>query len=570
MPLFVVGLALLFSILVTFFVNGGMHGMYVDDYSVKVEAVDLATGSWRPRLTPSIDFRFVKGVITPNVGNLLPDNEWLARLIILTLHLANVAMVALLIWRLTHARAVALIGGALFLVPVFANQALLWFTSALDNTPALFFNLLGFHLLLSAGSGRRTIPYLLGGIAAWCLAVMFYESGIFVYLLLPVFGYMFWLQGERVNPKTWLAALIGVYLILIPYAFLVLQSAARVSGRTSTNVGFLLLTRVPEVFGDLVNTFTAPQVHELLGNAFSLGYREWISSIAGILILGAASITLALVPITYPTAQERIASPRQLFLLFAAGIGWIVLSLLPVVLVRGQVIEIRILYTPMVGAALAMAGIIGLMFSVTPRQRSIRIRLAMLLVAVIVFISSLTVAGLVKTYQLRWALDQKQLDALRSAIPQLDASRRIWLLPVQLRERTVRPYFEQDIALDYYLGGVFETTWSGAAAVQLAYHRGDIVTGASNRRSSPRISAIKEENGRVTNLAFIDTFSNNQQVPVNRLIAFTYQQNHVILFDSITIAGVNSDAKKINLPLAGKFASETAERQTLELTLGKP
>lgn len=560
----------LLTVLVAFYAGGGMHGLYEDDYSSKIGAFDLSTGQWQLRLIPQTDFRYVRYVLTPNLANLLPDHEWLARAIILILHGTDVLLLGLLILRLTRSRVSAILGSALFLVPLYANQGLLQFTSAFDNPPALLFVLLGFHLLLSARSFRESPTLIVGGVASWLMAPMFYESALFTYLLLPFFGMLCWPREVRPRLRVWLVPLIIVYLILLPYAYFVLRGAWRVGGHGTIDPVLILTTRVPEVLSSLSSTLASQEAFGLYAEALQLGVRAWTSSYGGTLVLVSAAVALVMSAFLIPISNSAITSPRRFLLIILAGVLWICLWLIPILLVNGQMIESRILYAGMVGFVLCAVGLLGLATGFAGRWRILRMRVAMLLVAVVMMLTSLTVAGFVRAYQLRWILDQKQLAALHQVVPQLPDSQRIWLLPIQLDERTVRRYFERDVALDYYLVGVFETTWSGEAAVSLDYQKGNVDVGASNRREKPTVSGVTYEQGKATTLSIPDTFAGGAEVPIDRLIAFTYKKNHVVLLSPITLIRSDSSRIVVNLPLVDRLAADTAEKQSIELELSQP
>ena len=561
---------LVVAVTVGFFLRGGLHGLYMDDYTMKAWAFDFSKARWRLTLNPiDPNFRPLHSGLTPNLANALPDHELPLRLGIVVVHLANVFLLALLAHRLTGSRFVAVLSGAYFLMPIFANEALLWFTNAVPHTLALLFLLVGFHLLLRCRSLRQDL--LLAGCAviAWVVMVLFVESGLFTLLLLPVFVRMIRHRGEAVSRKAWILALLSTYAGLGIYMLFVLQGTIQIASRggPTFDLAFIISQRIPQLARQLFWLVSEGGATGPLQEALMLGRLEWGSVPGGWLILAGLILGLCALPFTYPAHQETISEGRQTFTLIVVGLAWVGLALVPLMLLKTQVVAIRTLYTPSAGLALGVAGLLSLMVDRFGRWRNQGIRAALLLTGGILFLSTLTMAGLLRTYQLRWELDQRQLAALRTSVPTLPTPGPIWFVPVALDERSVSAHIGRETKLDRYLVGVFELPWSASAALDLEYGREDINTMTVYPSNRLHLTGLhRSERGRVTSIIL-----QGRVIDVTQLLAFTYQRGRVIVLNPLEVSSSSgSPPTAIDLPLAAQVARKGAQVQSARFSLEQP
>lgn len=451
------GATVLMLLTLGFFLHRGVMGLYIDDYSLKAWAFDFGAGKWNLRLTP-FDFRWtlrpLAHILAPNLANAIPQHEFPVRVGIVVIHFLNVWLLAKLAQRLSGSFLVGIICGGYFLFPIFANEGLLWFGAAITDIFSLLFLLLGFHFLLSCRSFADSL-LLVCGVVSWLVMITFYESGLFTILLLPIFFGLTQMEARRANSKLWVSALAASFAPICLYLGLVERHSQGVVARggATLDLGFIVFHKVPEVVRGFWWLITDWGIFGPLHEAFRLGWREWRSVSGGQILMDGTLLGICLIALLYPTDRDAIPPSARLFKLMLIGFGWIVLGLVPMALIRFQIVEIRTLYVPSAGFALSAAAISGLVCQAPNRWRAAAIRGILVITGAAVFVSSLTMAGLVRAYQLRWYLDQKQVATMRPVLSQFDRTEPLRLLPVTLDERTVGKYWGKETVLDRYLLG---------------------------------------------------------------------------------------------------------------------
>ena len=555
---------------VGFFLHGGRLGLYSDDYANKAWAFDFATGGWKLTLKPMRpDFRPLHTTLTPNLTNAIPEHELPVRVGVVLLHLTNVFMLGWLARRLTASCFVAILAGGSFLMPVLANEALLWLAAAVPIAVSQFLLLAGFHCLMSCRASRSPRALVAGGVVAWVAMAQFYETGLFTLLLLPVFIGMMRPPRERPSPKVWMLALAATYAAVGAYLFFVVRTSRSLTERGGVTFDPLsiLTDRVPSVASGLVWLAGAWGVAGPLREALELGWREWMSTPQGWILGGGMLLGLWFASLTYPDNQERLPSGGRAMALLPAGLAWAGLALVPIVLVKAQIVEVRTLYTPLAGLALSVAGVWVWIVRTFSRWRTAAVRAALLGTGAIICVSSIAMAGLTRTYQLRWELDQHQLAAFRQAFPDLSKPGRIWLCPVALDERTVSEYWGRPAKLDRYLVGVFEAEWGTSNAVRMAYRRDEVYAVAANRWGRLHVTAVdRSEDGRVHTVTI-----QGQAVPVDELLAFTYRQGRVIALSPLVLSADDGNTStRLDLPLVAKLRSPATDVEPARLRVEKP
>jgi hypothetical protein len=550
----VTGATLLMLLSLGFFLRGGVHGLYMDDYSMKAWAFDFGGHRWTLALTPFESlwtWRPLTYLLEPNLAKAIPGHEFFVRVGIVVIHFLNVCLLARLGQRLSGSLLVGILCGGYFLFPVLANEGLLWFTAAVPDTFCLFFLLVGFHLLLSCRS-LADLALLICGIASWFVMMTFYESGLFILLLLPAsFAFT---EGRRTNHKLWASALAASFIPICIYLWLVVRNSPFIIARggAKLDLSFILLRKVPEIARGLWWLITAWGIFGPLHEAFNVGWREWLSVSGGRILIAGTLTGICLMALLFAVDRDATPSLSRLFKVILFGLGWIVLGLAPIALARFQPVEIRTLYIPSAGFALAAAAFSGLIANLFGRPRAVLIRATLGLAGAIVFLSSLTMAGLVRAYELRWYLDQRQVDALGQVMPMLPRLDPVWLLPVTLDEKTVGKSGGTEGKLDVYLDGVFETPWSARDALRLKFGDRNILAVTANRWVKLHVSSVQTENGQPSTITIQDT-----TIPIEQLLAFTYRQGRLILLNPL---GINTPDGKlsaiIDLPLVAKLARE--------------
>lgn len=571
-----VATSLLLAVTIGFFLHRGLLGLYLDDYTEKTWAFDFSAGKWKLNLTPQFHIRPLAHILTANIGNAMPEHEFPVRIAIVVLHCLSVFLLGWLAYRLTGSFVVGTASGALFLFPIFGNEALLWFATSVSNTLSLTLLLIGFHCLLSCRSVKQNLPLFCCAVGAWVLMVLFYESALFTLLLVPIALASTRRDHIRQQAKIWFPALlasaipIGGYLELIERT----DPDVRSRGGATLNLGFIVARRIPEVsenFWWLVTDkgrlpgFRFALVSGPLREALRLGWSEWLSVRWGLTIICGLLLGVCLVTFLFPTELDAGSTPSRLFKAAMIGLAWVALCLLPIVLVKSQIVEIRTLYAPSAGFAMSLAALLGLAVHSLGRWRPLAVRLVVLMSGIIMFLTSLTMAGVVRTYQLRWDLDQKQLYALNPIISKLPVTQMLWLLPIGLDERSFGTDSGQNAALEAYVYGVFETPYSARDAVRLMARKQNLEAVTANRWVKPSITSIHYSEGRPTDILVQRTL-----VPVQQLLPFTYQRGRVILLNPLRISSPSGKPLEIiDLPLVQELTQEGIETQPCDFQLGR-
>jgi hypothetical protein len=555
------------AVILGFFPRGGRLGLYSDDYAHKAWAFDLATGGWRLTLRPMRpDFRPLHTTLTPNLTAAIPEHELPVRVGVVLLHVANVILLGRLAQRLTGSPLAALLAGGCFLVPVLANEALLWFAAAAPILTSHLFLLAGFHCLLSRRARGRPLLVGIGGVAAWVLSAQFYEMGIFTLLLLPGFLALAWPGQGRARRKVWLPVLAATYLVVGGYLFFVVRGSwsLGVRGGLTFDPLAVVADRVPAVARRLVWLIGGWGLAGPLREALALGWWEWMAAPTGWILAAGALAGTSLVAANCPREPEALPGRDKALGLGLAGLAWAGLALVPVVLVRGQIVEVRSLYTPLAGLALSVAGCGAWIVGFVGRWRRRAIQAAVLATGGAVLVSSVAMAGVARTYQLRWALDQRQIAAFREAFPRLPEAGRVWLWPVGLDERPVSAYWGRAAKLDRYLVGVFETDWGTSSAVRMTYRKDDVSAVAANRWERWRVNvADRSRDGQVRTLTI-----QGKAIPVAELLAFTYRQGRVIGLGPLELSSPDgTTAARLDLPVVGRLRSPETPVEPVRLRL---
>ena len=555
---------LILALIVGFFVHGGMHGLYMDDYSEKAWAFDFATAAWKLDLTPLSHIRSLAHIFIANIANAIPKYEFEVRIAVLAIHLLNVLLLGKLAHRLTKSFFLGTITSAYFVFPILANDAVLWFSTSIANTISLSLLLIGFHCFLSCRTFRKDLPLFACGVSAWTLMVLFYEPGLFTLLLLPAFMGMAYPGRTQVNRRMSILALVASFFPIGMYMLFWERAAPEFAARggATLNLGFVFSHRLPDVFRTLVWLVTDWGLFGPLREALNLGAHEWLSVPLGWFLMIGFLVSGFLVVILFPATRDTVSNSHSLIKLLCIAFAWMLLSMVPTVLVKSQEVSTRALYTPVAGFALSAAAISGLLVHLFGRWRralggearaadkDISIRAILMMTGVVLFLCSLTTAGVVRAYELRWHLDQLQVDALGQVMPMLSRVEPVWLLPVTLDEKTVGNSGGPEGKLDRYLDGVFETPWSARDAVRLKFGDRNVQAVTANRWAGLRVTSVDNQKDGARTVTIQGT-----AIPIEHLLAFTYEQGRIILLDPLDITDPgDSQSSIIELPLVTQFA----------------
>lgn len=157
-------------------------------------------------------------------------------------------------------------------------------------------------------------------------------------------------------------------------------------------------------------------------------------------------------------------------LLAGFGLASAIAALLPVALVSGQGVAARMLYFPVIGLAIALAGLgSALGAGTTPRLGRAAAAVLAPVVVVVASLGAVALVGIQRQYQVRSRTDHEIAAQLTRLVPHPPAD--TIFVPLRLDAldtRTGSPFF------DRIRPGAFETIWSATALTRQTYHRRDL------------------------------------------------------------------------------------------------
>jgi hypothetical protein len=284
----------------------------------------------------------------------------------------------------------------------------------------------------------------------------------------------------------------------------------------------------------------------LTSDVLGLGVTVLTSSTKAAAV-GAAAVLLAVWTVaTWQSSRIDWESPRRVGLLaLCAGILWFILPLLfPAVLVRGQILEYRLLYFPLAGLAV-VGGVVAWMIS-RELKRNACDRLLVAAVGLMLLFNTTAMMGYSYAFAMRHDLDRRQVDALVRSLPAEYLAADTYLIPVELDERL----FGRQDSISRFLVGVFETSWSARAVLVELYSRTDFEVITSNRwvPLSLDLDGRSPPDQRLR-VAGAGGYGSVVEVPLSRAVLFRYRGGEVAIVDSLTIVGGDGTQRTARFPL---------------------
>lgn len=316
-PFFVaVVIVCLFAIILGFFLNGGTHGLYVDDYSYRAHAFDYATGWWRPTLVPvQANFRPISQVLLPNLANALPRYEFPVRLAIVLVHVVNVALLGLLAWRLCPNALVLVALLCLFLIPALANEAILWFSAGAEYTLSLLLFMVGLHASLNAclsdTSTVKSVLFAMLGIGLWAITPFIKEIATSLVLVLPVAA-GFLGQWKRKPVRRAFLICVSAFALFGAWYYFGLRYSYDIFRRGGVDLNFVsLFTQcLPAILKGLLWLVGEWGLTGPLPEAFRLGVQEWMGTYRG-WSLALGFLVALLAEAAYRRLAQRLIGARR-------------------------------------------------------------------------------------------------------------------------------------------------------------------------------------------------------------------------------------------------------------------
>jgi hypothetical protein len=295
-------------------------------------------------------------------------------------------------------------------------------------------------------------------------------------------------------------------------------------------------------------------------SAGALGLESVWSHPLAVLLVPLLALGVMLVVVL---ASRRQAEPsfntRRTLVLFAAGCIWFASAFVPAAMIRGQIVESRMLYLAWAGLAFMFGAGIELVVKKLPRRWSYVVALAM---GSLFFALILLMAGFGRLYQLRSEHDQRQLQALSKAVPRIPDSG-AFLIPIHMDEGFVTAVVPEGENLEQALLGVFEAVWSAGSSVRMLYGVPYVSPVTSSRWSDYDIGGI-EGQGNDTALLI-----NGRSLATALCLAFSYQNGEVILYDWLLVKWPDGRQERVDLPLARQAGAPGVTYRELVLEVSK-
>lgn len=526
------------------------RGSYLDDYSNKAMAIDTVTGVWRPVWSgtriPTFPVRILSWMVNTSFAGLLPTHEFVVRAVSALGFGADACLLGWLVHRLLASQLAGVISTWLFLMPMYAYEMVLW-AGAAAGMLGVCLALLFLHSFLTALSGSKTRHrWAVLGTVAFGVMVLFGEPFISVVVFLPILALSIGVRHQNVGCGTALKR--SVYLLMWPlavagvaYALLYTQSSL-VAGRGGFDVSLSgVVGRSIGYFDRLLWMTLSPDWGQrLTKDALDIGASVLIQSWEGMILFLTANALALLTVLSWRSREREYLSGYKVGLVvFCGGITWFTVSLLfPSVLVKGQILEYRLLYFPTAGLGVAGA---SLVWMVTKCFRSeVLARLFIAIVGVFLLLNTVGMLGFAKSLAARSELDRKQIAALVQALPSEWLPENSYVVPFDTEENL----FAREYSVSLLLVGVFETSWSARAALNEAYGRSDLQAITSNRWVGMRLSNVTQGEEPLKELGI-----QGLSVPVNQTVVFTYRGGSAFVIESLTIVEPGGSQYRVQFPI---------------------
>lgn len=541
------------------------RGFYSDDYSNRLMAIDLLTGQWRPIWSPSriptFPVRILAWMVATSFAGLLPTHEFFVRAIS-TLGIGlNAILLGWLVYRILGSRLAAVISGWLWLMPFYAQEAVLW-AGAAAGLPAVGFTLLFLHASWSAlTQPQRAGRWITLGTLAFTILLLITEQFTFAAGLVPILGLA--VAAQRQRASYWVLLRRSLYVLIWPLAvaaifYLLLYSNSRaVAARGGLDLSLAGIVQRSLGYYDRLTWMTMSDWGQgLTSDAYSIGEAVLCRSWKGMPLFFAATVSLVLTVLAWRTGEREYLFPYRVGLIvFCAGVIWLVaLLLFPSVLVKGQGLEHRQLYFPTAGASVAVGALVWM--AAKRLRRPVCDKIFVAISGVLLLLSTICMLGYAEAFAARSKLDQRQIAALVQALPSQHLPESSYVVPFQNEERL----FGKDDYVSRLLLGGFETPWSAGAVLEEAYRRNDLQTITANRWDPMQFSYMGDSQPPSNQLGI-----QGVSVPVDQTVLFTYRAGSVFLIESITITKSDGAQHTVEFPIARDLHRQGVPTITIEV-----
>jgi hypothetical protein len=535
------------------------RGLYKVDYLEASQAVDPVSGAWRALSAedriPFIPVRSLKFLFTGILQGLLPDYTFAVRALVMLASGANALLLGWLAARILDSRLAGVVTAWLFIVPVPAFEAV-FFLAAFGYLAGTALILLFLHACWSALEQPRRAPrWMALGTLALVAAHLFYE----VFAAAALFPALLAVVHAARRPPIEIRAVVrrALPLTLWPVVALLLlfgvvfRSSAYLA-RRGTDLDELASSPVTDLAGRFVEvvgqfgwwTVSPSGGLDFAAEALQIGAAALSGSWLGAVLAVAAAAVVLVAVLTWPRqAPPQQPVPASAALLGAGfGAAWMIGAVLvPFVPIGFALPGARMVYFPLAGFALALGALAAYAAARLGARDAQRILLGG--TGALLLVGTLCLVGYAEVYAARSRLDRQQIAAFVRAVPPDALPPNVYLVSLDVDE-TILPA-QYDIA--ERMTGVFERQ-AMDAVLQAVYGRADMVAspgmGAARRRFD-----LRAELGADAPDIWID----DEQVPLERVLAFTYRDGAVTLVEHVTVTERRKPDLEVTFPLVQRL-----------------
>ncbi len=547
------------------------RGLYLDDSSMKYIAINAVTGErmpiFNPAENPNYPARILFWMILPQIASLIPENEFVVRVLMSFMVGLNALLLGNLTYRIMKSLLVSVMTVWLFLLPIFTD-VVFWLSAGAYIIVTLLI-LLALHFLWgSFVEHKNRTRNLIYATLLFGVSFLFAENSILLVALTPVLWLISRFQESIESLKVALRRLLlslGCLVIAVSSIYTAIYTnTAVIKSRNGLDLNLLAISgrALQFVRSAMIWTIDDQFGWKIVSEVLKVGLAEFTGSWLGLLLLLLLIALCFLCLFSWNQKLEYVVVIKYYktsLVLFVFGFTWFLFSLLfPYILAKSVFFERRYLYIPSAGlslmASIAMWWLCALVRSVFAQ------RIALFLGLTILSLSTIITVGYCRIYAERSKLDAEQLAKLEAALP----SDRIPLGAIIVSYQNDESVIAGDNLVEKITIGVFEAPWSAYIRTANLYKRNDIHVIVGNRWAPMNFqNDLRNTN---SNTLFIQ----GDRVPIEKLIMFQFKEDNIYFIQRITIKQDDGALTIINLPISGKAAyGEQYTIPNIDVTFGE-
>ena len=440
--------------------------------------------------------------------------------------------------------------GWLYANPSHAQEAVLWI-GAISYVITCTLALLGLHLLLSSVTAKgalRCLTRAVLGAAPLLGTLLFFEQPVALLAMLPCIGAAAAARQESVRVRT---ALLRSALIIVACGAVAGAYAQRYYGQawmTESRGGIdLSLARLAERSAGYIDRLewmiSGPWGGSLTRESFQVGLDALLASRFGLVLAAASLASLALTAISWRPDRgrrnetDRANWPCVAWMLLAGALAFAAALLFPGTLLRGQILEFRMLYFPQAAGCLFVGVCAGALLGHFPARWLKKLVVAVMAAAAAH--SAVCMLGYCESFARRARLDREQVRAVRDAVAGKPLPSGATFVPMFFDARL----FNRDDAVSLLMVGVFEMVWSARSALREAIGRADLNAITHDRWTGLTFDEPESESVPHAALAI-----QGQPVPLDLLLPLTLRDGRVVWIRSLRLIRDDGSERWIDFP----------------------